>query len=787
MTWRPAITHIYAILGLVFAVPVMLLGVWQSHGLREERFEEWDHRLIAKADDVVDDVSAVLQMRLEEVERMATRAGAVADWGESERLRGIFDERAPGSGFLRVYLTDRWGTVLVSSPERGPRGELLAGINYADRPYLVQLRKTLRPLIADGLLGRHTHQPIITVVAPIFDAAHQLRGTVIGAMHLEELQARIERNARSSGARVLLTDSTESVIWDSSKLLPSLTRYRLAPQQGPGGIAAMRTLDDPSSRKDIRRASAPLLAEDRAWRVYVSMPTDQIAARIDEISGHTLWATAATFSLCMTLAYLMALAARGDMLRFSRLQAQICSGDYTRPDPAVSPMMPREVHDIWGGMIQMLEQIDEQRQSRQRLIDELQHANEHARSLSAGLRDTQDAFVVLDRELRIIYVNPAWLRLRGTTLEESLGRRAFELKSNEAFNPAVVQSIREALAQQRPWTGSVAFKHRTDGSPREVDVSISPVFNDQGEIEHYVALSRDVTERREAEQALQQSERLASLGMLAAGVAHEINNPMTYVLGNLEHLSELASEGQLAVAPAADVDLGLCLNDCLHGARRVVEIVADLRSLSQQRQDSRTAAASALQTLETCVRMAQSQIRHVAEVVRKFPTEDLWFCINPQRLSQVLLNLIINATHAMSAAHVATNKLTLTVRRRPDGRGEISVRDTGSGMSFDVAQRIFDPFFTTKGTGSGTGLGLSICHSIITAAHGEILVESELDKGTCFRLILPLAPLAEEAASPQTASLRGLSVLVVDDEPGVLTAIRRMLVNCRTSTATSVK
>lgn len=765
----------------------MLLGVWQSHDLGEERADEWDRQLIERAHDVADDVSMVLSMRLEEVERMAARAGEVADWGDSERLRVIFDDRAPSVGFLRVYLSDRWGTVMVSSPARGPQGESLTGINYADRPYLRQLNETLEPVIADGLIGRHTRQPIIPIAAPIFTPAHQLRGSVIGAMHVEDLAARLDNNARAGGARIILTDSAGSVMWDSAKRLPALSPYRLAPQGGRGGTATVVTLDDPDSGHAIRRASAPLIAMGRAWRAYVSLPSAQIAARIEEIGGHTLLAAAGTFLLSMSIAYLIALGARSDMRLFSRLQRRIAAGDFTRPSSKVSPMMPREVHEIWNGMIPMLDQVREQWESRQRLIDELQHANERARSLSAGLRDTQDAFMVINRDFRITYVNPAYLRLRDTTLEETLGRQVFDYDPKEAFSPAAVQGIREALAAERPWTGTVVFKHRSDGSPREVDVSISPVFNDQGEVEHYVALSRDVTERREAEQALQQSERLASLGMLAAGVAHEINNPMTYVLGNLEHLSELTAEGLLSVAPAAEVDLALCLEDCLHGARRVVEIVADLRALSQQRQDARTVVASALQTLETCVRMAQSQIRHVAEVVRKFPTEDLLFSINPQRLSQVLLNLIINATHAMSPSNAATNKLTLTVRRRPDGRGEISVRDTGTGMSFEVAQRIFDPFFTTKGTGSGTGLGLSICHSIITAAHGEILVESELGKGTCFRLILPLAPLAEDSVSPQTGSLRGLSVLVVDDEPGVLTAIRRMLVNCRTSTATSVK
>jgi CheY-like chemotaxis protein len=113
------------------------------------------------------------------------------------------------------------------------------------------------------------------------------------------------------------------------------------------------------------------------------------------------------------------------------------------------------------------------------------------------------------------------------------------------------------------------------------------------------------------------------------------------------------------------------------------------------------------------------------------------------------------------------------------------VRDTGSGMTREVSQRIFDPFFTTKGTGGGTGLGLSISHSIITAAKGEIVVESEPGKGTCFRVILPLAQTGPVAMPAPGLALRGLSVLVVDDEPGVLAAIRRMLASCRTQAASS--
>jgi PAS domain S-box-containing protein len=773
-------------IGAVFAVPIAALAVWQSRDLMIERRDEADSQLAARAHDAADDVSQVLNLRLEEIERMAGRVELLDDWSDTRRLRGIFDDRSGASGFVLVYLNDRYGTAVLASPERSKSGELHAGINYSDRPYYRRLLATMKSGVGDAAIGRRTRQPHVSLVAPVKDRDGSLRGFVAGALQVAELQVRVENNARAAQMRIVLTDATGAVVVDSAHHLGFLEPYPLPRQTSPDSHGSLRTLVDHGTGEELRRASSPLASADTGWRVYVSTPTSQIAARIEEIRGSTLWASLVVLALGMLIAYLLALTARSDMTRFNRLQLAIGRGDYSRSTEPVSPMMPREVHAIWADMDVMLERLEAQRLQRLQLIADLQHANEHARSLAAGLRDTNDGFVVLDRERRVVYVNPAWLRMRDRQREEVLGQLALELDPSAGANPAQVEAAEAALRAKRPWSGTVQFRG-ADGGAREVDLSISPVFDDQGEVEHYVELARDVTARREAEAALQQTERLASLGMLAAGIAHEINNPMTYVLGNLEHLSELTAERLLLVEPAAELDLETCLDDCIHGARRVVEIVADMRSLSQQRQDSRSAVASALQTLETCLRMAQGQLRHRAEVVRRFPTEDLWFNINPQRLSQVLLNLILNAAHAMEKTDATSNKLTVTVRRRPDGRGELSVADSGTGMSLEVAQRIFDPFFTTKGTGGGTGLGLSICHSIVTAAHGEILVESELGKGTCFRIVLPLAPLVEETAATQTTSLHGLSVLVVDDEPGVLTAIRRMLASCRTSTATSVK
>jgi PAS domain S-box-containing protein len=659
--------HLYVLLGVLLAVPVTTLGLWQRHEKKQERAAELDRQLVTRARDVANEIELMLD----------------------------------------------------------------------------------------------------------------LRGT-------DRLQARVDGHARLSQARVVVVDGAGVVLADSvSRKAAPLRGEPLAPQ-AEGQARAGRGQDEEGRETEVRQAWARVNAGDRGWRVMVSMSKERFTARVAAIDTSTLWVTSFAALVTVGIMLLVGQGMRKNVGRLAQVARRIGEGDFRPHAQPISPILPREVGELWHSMDATLRLLDEGDRARQALISDLQRAHEQARWLTAGLRDTQDGILVLDRERKIAFVNPAWLRMREMEGRDVLGQPASEVASMENVPPSLIRDIEQKLRARRPWRGTVSSKQR-DGVMRVFELSISPVFDDKGEIDYYVELARDVTERREAEQAIQQSERLASLGLLAAGMAHEINNPMTYVLGNLEHLQELTQEGTLKVDAAAELDLQLCLDDSLHGARRVVEIVGDLQALSRQKQDTTSGQASALQTLETCVRMAQSQIRHCAEVVRDFPTDDVWLSINPQKLSQVLLNLILNAVQAMSPAHATSNKLTLTVRTLAGAKGEITVRDTGSGMPVEIAQRIFDPFFTTKGTGGGTGLGLSISHSIVAAAHGEITVESEPGKGTAFRVVLPLSSLAENEPAPQSASLRGLSVLVVDDEPGVLTAIRRMLASCRTATATSVK
>ncbi|ABF87556.1 sensory box sensor histidine kinase [Myxococcus xanthus DK 1622] len=255
----------------------------------------------------------------------------------------------------------------------------------------------------------------------------------------------------------------------------------------------------------------------------------------------------------------------------------------------------------------------------------------------------------------------------------------------------------------------------------------------------------DITDRKAMQAQLVVSDRLAAVGTLAAGVAHEINNPLAFVLSNLSFLA-----GELhALAPELPsgrmAELEEVLREATDGAHRVRQIVRDLRTFS--RGDDEVATAVNVQAvLESAITLARSELKLRAQLVRDYCEVPLVEG-NEGRFGQVFLNLLINAAQAIPMGQTEQHEVRLSLRSAGD-RVIIEVRDTGVGMPPEVRARIFDPFFTTKPVGEGTGLGLSICHGIVTGFGGDISVESEEGRGSTFRVSLPVARRAKEPVDP---------------------------------------
>ena len=293
-----------------------------------------------------------------------------------------------------------------------------------------------------------------------------------------------------------------------------------------------------------------------------------------------------------------------------------------------------------------------------------------------------------------------------------------------------------------------------------------------------VAARRSRAERDRLTVQLAQADRLVAMGTLAAGVAHEVNNPLTYVVAALDHLQDLLGAAPAGLPAVATRDALGVLAEAREGTERVRLIVRDLRTLSRV-EDQRIEPVEVLPVLDFAIGMSRNELKHRARLVRDYgPVPPVR--ANAAKLGQVFLNLLVNAAQAIPPGRVELNEVRVTTSTDPQGRAQIEVRDTGAGIAPEVAGRLFEPFFTTKRQGEGTGLGLSICKAVVTSLGGEISFENAPDRGSIFRVSLPAAgPVEVEApravhALAAAAPRRG-RLAVVDDESGVRRAIVRIL------------
>jgi signal transduction histidine kinase len=289
-------------------------------------------------------------------------------------------------------------------------------------------------------------------------------------------------------------------------------------------------------------------------------------------------------------------------------------------------------------------------------------------------------------------------------------------------------------------------------------------------------LERRVAERTTelvaAHEKLALAERMVSVGTLAAGVAHEINNPMSFVLSNLEYMQDAVqlSLREITQGSVTDKTVGrlneavTAIDDAYTGATRVRGIVSDLNSFSRGADDG-AEAVDLVETMETAIRMATNELRHRARLERELgPVPPV--VGHSGKIAQVFLNLLVNAAQSIPEGSASRNEVRVVTRTGADGRAIVEVRDTGGGIAPGVLPRILDPFFTTKPVGQGTGLGLSICHGIIRGMGGELQVESALGKGSIFRVLLPSggSPTGPVRRAPPEVRTGRARILVIDVE-----------------------
>ncbi len=413
------------------------------------------------------------------------------------------------------------------------------------------------------------------------------------------------------------------------------------------------------------------------------------------------------------------------------------------------------------------------------------------RALVAGSPDA----IAVHRAGRFVYVNKRMSDLLGAEqCDDLVGALVLERVADEHVDGIADRVRRLALGEIAEAPAIEVALLRLDGEATEVELVSIALSWDQAPAIFTVA--RDVTERKRLQAQLAQADRMATLGTVAAGVAHEINNPLSFVSLSLDglredlpglrrQLDELHAHlaDRLGADEADDVTRGLRealseertdqrLEEAHYGFERIREIVRDLSAFA--RVDDEVNPVPVDRVIEMAVKLANHETRHRAEVVTRVLGRP-WVKAAEGRLVQVVLNLLVNAAHAMEGrdGHIRVHLRQLA------SEAVLEIEDDGHGIPAEVQARLFDPFFTTKAAGKGSGLGLAICRHHIEAAGGTIDVESSPEVGSRFRIRLPTCTPAGAAMDDTTVEETETGVLgrvlIIDDEPLMLKLMKRGL------------
>jgi PAS domain S-box-containing protein len=389
------------------------------------------------------------------------------------------------------------------------------------------------------------------------------------------------------------------------------------------------------------------------------------------------------------------------------------------------------------------------------------------------IANVSDAIIASDERFVITFWNLAAERMYGRKAEEVLGRSGQKLLRSE-FIDVERSEVIQTLAERGQFRGEI-IQYRKDSKPIYVETTTIALKDRDGRITGTVSVNRDITERKRAEmerkeleQKAQIMSRLASVGEMASGIAHEINNPLTSVIGFAQLLmqKDLPEDIREEVRIIAD------------GAQRVASIIKRLLTFARQYKPERgyvnindiIATTLDLRAYE----METGNIKVITHLDPDLPGT----IADGGQLQQVFLNIIMNAETEMKLAHGKGNLFIKT--ETIDNTIRISFKDDGPGIAKENLERIFEPFFTTREVGKGTGLGLSVCHGIVTEHGGRIYAESKLGKGATFIVELPIVTKPEQLklADPvadESERVDGASILVVDDEPAILQFLTRVL------------
>ena len=394
--------------------------------------------------------------------------------------------------------------------------------------------------------------------------------------------------------------------------------------------------------------------------------------------------------------------------------------------------------------------------------------------LQMAIDQAAEAVVITDADGAIVYVNPAFSDISGYSKEEILGQNPRLLQSGR-HDEAFYETLWETIIGGKVWEGTFENR-RKDGSHYFEKAVISPVLDTDGNIVNYVAVKRDITEELRKENLIRQSEKMEALGQLSGGIAHDFNN----ILGAIVGYSDLLKEDLPQDSPES-----AHVHQILVAAERARQLVNQILAFSRQQKQKKEVTALK-QVIYEAVALLRAALPSTLTIDVDISHEPCSVLADPIQIHELLMNLCTNGARAMHDSGTLKVSCDLqyfdgSVAGRlgavsPGNYVTITVSDMGCGMDSDVLQHMFDPFYTTREVGQGTGMGLSVVFGIVQKHEGNILVDSEIGKGTRFHILLP--PYYADSAVEQFDSVKpqgGMSRILLVDRVQTSPLIGRLL------------
>ncbi|MFQ5649998.1 MAG: ATP-binding protein [bacterium] len=433
-----------------------------------------------------------------------------------------------------------------------------------------------------------------------------------------------------------------------------------------------------------------------------------------------------TFAMALLLGFLGANQFTKPIKALSKSSEMLAAGEL---DYRIEIDTNDEIEQLANDFNRMADDIKKHEEQLQEYAEELEaRVRERTRELSKALSYLQnlidssiDAIITLDNKQIITYFSKGAETILGFRADEVLDKEICSLCKSCLFDDCPIRGVSEQRTILKNQQLSFLDRH---GQPVPLNVSVSPIKNEQGEMIGVLTIGKDLREQKKMEQQIQQAEKLAGIGQLAAGMAHQLNTPVASIILSAQMVKDMITDEEILED----------ISKIERQADHCKKLIQDLLSFSRPSKEHKSAIVLQ-EVIEVTVRMVQKEFSNRdIHIITEFDKNPREIHGNENQIEQLFFNLLKNAEDAMPAG----GEIRIRTARDGNQSVKVTVADTGIGMKETILSKIFEPFFTTKDVGRGTGLGLSVCYGIVEEHGGNIEVESEPGKGTTFTIRLPL-------------------------------------------------